>query len=232
MDHYGDMCGIARALPDDKMEKLHTFAKRLAGHRGPVVQTATGRSWRPDDPRAEEVCDEDIAAAISRICRFGGHLRDEVEIYTVAEHSVRACRLVREWGATPDVQLQALVHDAHEAYPPGDVIAPVKHHSAHAAGMREMERMAAVAVREHFGVPAALNGVVREADLTMLATERRDLLVASDINWGPLPDPMAEVIVPWSPRVARLAWNCELEAVRGELRRLGPADVQREVDRG
>lgn len=216
-DAYGAICTLARALPDDKLTDLHNHAKRLAGHRGPIVQTATGRGWRPDDPRVEEVCDEDIAVAISRLCRFGGHIAPRFDIYSVAEHSVRVCRLVREWGADPAIQLQALVHDAHEAYPPGDVIATVKHHSPNAEGMKRMEKMAAKVVRAHFGVPVDLAPVVREADLALLHTEKRDLLVESDITWVAMPDPIAEVIEPWSTRRAHDEWRTELLGLRADL---------------
>lgn len=36
--------------------------------------TASGRRYWPADPRAEDICIEDIAHALAHQCRFGGHV--------------------------------------------------------------------------------------------------------------------------------------------------------------
>lgn len=56
---------------------------------------------------------KDIAMALANTCRFGGMISP---FYSVAEHSVKVSRLLREEGAPPDVQLVGLLHDATEAY--------------------------------------------------------------------------------------------------------------------
>jgi hypothetical protein len=53
--------------------------------RGDWIQTATGRPFWPIDPRPEDIDIEDIAHALSMLCRFGGHC---LRFYSVAEHSV------------------------------------------------------------------------------------------------------------------------------------------------
>ena len=55
--------------------------------------------------------------------------------------------------------------------------------------------------------------IVKEADLVMLATEKRDLLAPSVVPWGPLPPPDAGEIVPWD-------WLRAEEAFREEFERL------------
>lgn len=64
---------------------------------------------------------DDIANALSNICRFGGHVR----FYSVAEHCVRVSRILEEWGWDPALQRLGLFHDAAEAYI-GDIVRPIK----------------------------------------------------------------------------------------------------------
>jgi len=63
-----------------------------------------------------------VTNAISKICRFAGNTRGH---YSVAEHSVRLADAIARAGGNRAEQLQALVHDAHEAYC-GDVTRPMR----------------------------------------------------------------------------------------------------------
>jgi hypothetical protein len=80
--------------------------------------TRSGRHIRVLDPRPEDVYVPDIAWALSRICRFGGHAPRHD---SVAQHSVMVSEL-----CPPELALTGLLHDAPEAYI-GDVIGPLKH---------------------------------------------------------------------------------------------------------
>lgn len=90
--------------------------------RGPWMSTYTQGRWYLLDPRACEVKIEDIAHALSMICRYGGHCSF---FYSVAEHSVHAAWNV--WQETNDqrLALSTLLHDAEEAYI-GDLTLPLK----------------------------------------------------------------------------------------------------------
>jgi hypothetical protein len=84
----------------------------------PYILTATGKKFWFDDPQPEQVCIEDIAWALSNLCRYTGHCR---WFYSIAQHSVGASFIVPARFA-----LEALLHDAAEAYIT-DLNAPLKY---------------------------------------------------------------------------------------------------------
>ena len=132
------------------------------------------------DPLQVDIAD--IAHALGNLCRFTGHTRT---FYSVAQHSVFVSRIV-----PPEFALEALMHDAHEAYV-ADVAAPLK---SLIPDYRRMERRVATAVRQAFLLPIELSEVVCRADLVALATERRDLMPNDARQWpilaGVEPDPL------------------------------------------
>ena len=83
-------------------------------HAGAWLQTYTGRQFWPLEPDAGDVVIEDIAHALSMLCRFSGHCS---RFYSVAEHSVLVASRTGVHG---------LLHDAAEAYLL-DIVSPLKH---------------------------------------------------------------------------------------------------------
>src|SRR5690349_8864599 len=81
------------------------------------ITTFTGKKFHLFDPQLDEICIEDIAHALSLICRFGGHLPEH---YSVAQHSILVSQLVPQ-----DLTLEGLLHDAEETYI-GDMVRPLK----------------------------------------------------------------------------------------------------------
>ena len=53
---------------------------KLDQSRGYNMNTCSGLPVWPLDPRPEDVRIEDIAGALSRVCRYNGHLKDEVSL--------------------------------------------------------------------------------------------------------------------------------------------------------
>lgn len=86
------------------------------------IETYTGKKFYPLDPSQEDVCIEDIAHALSNICRFNGHTKF---FYPVSAHCVNLAYLVEAHNFNEQFQLFALLHDAAEAYI-CDFPAPVK----------------------------------------------------------------------------------------------------------
>ena len=77
------------------------------------ITTYTGIRFYPASPDAEGICIEDIAHALSLLCRGNGHVS---RFWSVAEHCILCAReaAAREW---PDrLVLASLLHDASECY--------------------------------------------------------------------------------------------------------------------
>ncbi len=89
---------------------------------GNYIETSTGRQFWPLDPRPEDISITDIAAGLSKICRFNGQCR---EFYSVAAHSINCADMAGNAGAGVRLQLLLLLHDASEAYV-SDIATPVK----------------------------------------------------------------------------------------------------------
>lgn len=86
---------------------------------GPFILTHTGRQVFFDHVYPEDICIEDIAHALSHLCRYTGHI---TMFFSVAQHSL----LVEEKiPGNAETKLAALLHDAAEAYI-GDVSSPLK----------------------------------------------------------------------------------------------------------
>lgn len=186
----------------------------MSERRGNWQQTYTGRQFWPCDPRPEDVVIEDIAHALSNLCRFAGHCR---EFYSVAEHSVWVARAVaryaRECGSpaawADQLSLAGLLHDAAEAYCV-DVPRPLK---PFLTGYREIEHGVAAVIAERFGFSVELfdHPFVKRADESLLMTEKRDLMAPPPAPWtfaqGVEAECVGNVSMPWGPREARAAFH-------------------------
>lgn len=163
--------------------------------RGDWMQTFTGGVFWPLDPREDEVRIEDIAHALSLVCRFAGHCRT---FYSVAEHSVRVSD-----ACSPVARPAALLHDAAEAYV-GDMVRPLKTQGEMAVFDRTERRIRNVIFTRFLGkYPIAEWDEIKAADLKLLATEARDLMVwPPPREWGALPPPQAHTILPWTAECA------------------------------
>lgn len=83
------------------------------------IRTVTGQKFFFENPGDYRYSIEEIARGLSRVARYNGHT-DEINTYTVAQHSVMVSYLVPEAYA-----LQALLHDASE-FVTGDITKPLK----------------------------------------------------------------------------------------------------------
>lgn len=164
------------------------------GHRIPsIIGTAHGGTFNFLDPWNSKVDIEEVAHALSHICRYTGHTK---YFYSVAEHSYRASFIQSQHHA-----FAKLVHDCAEAYI-GDISTPLKQLLD---DYKRIERDVEDAVWCQLGAnPVECRGRhVKHADAVMLITELRDVM-ANPMNVkvdgvAPLP----EIIVPFPPQVAK-----------------------------
>ena len=177
---------------------------KLAGsktERGFNQSTASGRAFWCFDPDPGEIRVYDMAAQLSRLCRFNGAIRDDIDLYSVAQH----CCLVSDH-LSPELKFEGLLHDAHEAYI-GDMIKPMKMNLNLAAvegdPWKRIEARVERAVRCRFGLPRTMTPAVKEQDWHAFPTEVRDICPAMlGVDHGNMPTPWPEKIEPWDRRRA------------------------------
>lgn len=134
---------------------------------GTEINTYSGICFEPMNVTAKDICIEDIAHALSLMCRGNGHLK---YFYSVGQHSLNCAREAQERKYSRRVTLGCLLHDASEAYI-ADIIRPVKIHLEH---YLEMEEMFLKAIFSKFGLEDFSEeewAQVREIDDTILEYE-------------------------------------------------------------
>lgn len=172
-------------------------------------QTASGHVAFVDFPQGSHISIEDIAASLSRVCRYGGHLRDDVDHYSVAQHCVLVSYLV-----DPALAFLGLMHDAAEAYVQ-DLIRPLK---LSLPGYKPIEREWEEEIGRRFGLGdqlANLPAEVKRADLQALATERRDLLMPGRRYYDGGQEPAPFQLCPLGRRDAERAFLRRFEELSG-----------------
>lgn len=88
------------------------------------IRTYTGAMFDPTSPDTDLIRIEDIAHALSMLCRANGHF---TSFYSVGQHSINCMKEAAARGYSRNIQLACLLHDASEAYL-ADVTRPVKAH--------------------------------------------------------------------------------------------------------
>jgi len=177
--------------------------------RGRPMITASGHPFYVATPRVEDIRIDDIAAQLARECRWGGALRDDVEHFSVAQHSVYVSIAVRgtdEYSNAPEsvrvlLERAALLHDAEE-YVLKDVPKPMK---PYIKGYEELCEDVRNVIFHKFGLPAGLPACVKEADKRVCAAERRDIRaeIVGDWETAEWADPAPFKIEPVRPFAAR-----------------------------
>lgn len=136
------------------------------------MKTYSGLKIDPFDPKPEEIRIEDIAHALSLICRGNGQV---THFYSVAQHCLNCEREAEARGHGRRLRLACLLHDASEAYL-NDIIRPVKQYLEK---YNEIEDHFLEVIYESFGLGDLTKeewAVVREIDDALLDFDLVELL--------------------------------------------------------
>lgn len=164
------------------------------------IITHTGKKFYHLNPQPEMVDINDIAHALSMLCRWTGHTKFH---YSVAQHSVYASTIVK-----PEIALATLLHDSSEAYL-GDMNRPLKHFTAAGPAYLAIEERVEEVIFKKFGVPFPLPEGVKEADTQMLYAEKAQLMTVTEATkyeakkWGRDETEAPVIIESWIPDYAK-----------------------------
>ena len=170
---------------------------------GPTILLGSGTYFDFEDPESSQITLEDVAYGLAFTARCAGHCVSQHTgkrvFYSVAEHCVRMSYIV-----PIEIALQALWHEAGEAVC-GDMTAPLKSLNP---SYKAIEKRCEAAIQKRFGIEITDPVAIKEADLRMLATERRDLMPWDGERWTAEEKarPWPAVIFPWTSEEAADRW--------------------------
>ena len=175
-----------------------------------AVETSQGRAFEYQDLVSNRYDIKEIAAALSKQCRYNGHTS---RFYSVAEH----CIILANYAAANlghDEAIQMLLHDAAEAYI-GDHVLPVKNMLPE---IRNLEDALDEIIAFQFGLAFPFPEYVKELDYSIVLDERRALFPNSRWTWQAEQaglKPLGVTIVGWSPEYAEAVYLQTWQALTG-----------------
>jgi len=164
-----------------------------------VIATSTGKLLDVFNIAEDDITIEEIAHALSLICRYGGRCE---KFYSVAEH----CVVMSKAEFLPGRPLAKLLHDAAETYI-GDIVTGLKNCLPEVV---EVESHILETIGKKFGVSQEEFEAVKEADKTMLVTESFHIMSNSFETFQTVypdnpPNPRIKLNC-WSPEMAELMY--------------------------
>lgn len=143
-----------------------------------TIRLRSGHYLDLANPQPDQFTLEDIAGALSKICRFGGQCD---YFYSVAEHSYLCVCVAERDGLPLDTQQAVLLHDAAESFI-GDMVKPLK---IMMPGYAEVEARVEAAIAEKFCIDFEREREsIRKIDHEMLIAERRAMFSPDKVTWA------------------------------------------------
>jgi len=138
------------------------------------LRTFTGIIVDLFDIQTKDIVIEDIAHALSQLCRFNGHT---LRHYSVAQHSVIVSRLV-----PANIALEGLMHDAEEAYT-GDMQTDLKH-SGRIHEFCNLGDLIQLRIFDRFGLDnsSEVHHKIKESDTLLCEFEKESLFKFATSN--------------------------------------------------
>lgn len=152
------------------------------------IRTSSGVKFYPLNPDPQGILIEDIAHALSLLCRGNGHVK---VFFSVGQHCIHCAKEAEQRGYSTRLILACLLHDASEAYL-SDITRPVKQHLQDYC--RYEEHLLEVIYKKFLGSPLSQEEqkLVKIIDDDMLYYDLRDLLN----------EPVGELVNGQDPRIA------------------------------
>lgn len=166
------------------------------------ISTYTNKHFHFMSPSEDEVCIEDIAQALSNLCRFSGHVK---EFYSVAEHSIILADYVMDKYGNADMALTALLHDASEAYIV-DVPRPIK---PYLTNYQDIEGGISKVINNVFKVHPMCD-VIKDLDHNIVCDEAK-VLFKSVPDWVQYYKEVGVTLRMYTPEEAREAFMSKFE---------------------
>lgn len=132
------------------------------------ILTNSGTRFDFENPTEEMINIEDIAAALSKQTRFNGHCS---QFYSVARHSIIMASKI-----SPEFKLEALMHDATEAYI-GDMVKPLKNLIPE---FEKIENKIHKVIAKKFKLKTKTPKEIKDLDLVMVASEIKAIMPKFD----------------------------------------------------
>lgn len=176
------------------------------------ISLLSGGTFNYNTPEDSDVTIDDIASAVSNVCRFSGHLP---RFYSVGQHLVNTSYIV-----PPEHAFTALMHDTAEAFT-NDLPTPLKWALPI---FKELEVKIESAMGNKFGFQYPYPPEVKEADTVMLMLEK--YYVKEDASVWPLYERYTKDYVEgyrnlvdldsWQPRRAKREFLERYEELRND----------------
>lgn len=172
------------------------------------IELLDGTMFSYLDPEKADIDIEQLATALSNICRFAGHVK---WFYSVAQHAVNV-----SWIVPRQYRYTGLMHDTAEAFT-NDLPTPLK---VAVPIFKDLEVRIEAAMAAKFGFQYPLPEAVKYADLQMLMIEK-EYLKPSSSHWTILdgiqrPNTDFINLEPMSPEEAKWAFLDRYEDLRNE----------------
>ena len=139
------------------------------------ITTVSGIHFYPLDPNPDDIDINDIAHALSLICRANGHFK---YFYSVAQHCIACANEAIARGYSLEVILGSLLHDASECYM-SDIPRPFKkelpeyrEHEEHLLDMIYGKFLGSPLTQEEQAQLKAIDDALLWYDLTILLDEK------------------------------------------------------------
>lgn len=158
------------------------------------ISLLSGAHFNYNKPEESDVTLDDIASALSNVCRFSGHLP---RFYSVAQHLVNASRIVPD-----ELAFTALMHDTAEAFT-NDLPTPLKWALPI---FKELELKIEAAMADKFGFTFPYPPEIKEADTIMLMLEKYYVKECND-EWPMYEKYTREYVEPYRGLVDLDSWQ-------------------------